>query len=133
VPDPPITHGILPRKANPNRKEIYVPMKDLPWVEEAAAALLRDGSSLSAWTLDQLKAWWGIHKPGNPQTGIQRFSDALASTSSAAGDLGGVWVPDSHGIRTRYELSGPPPPFWKLLDWQNLQTQQGEFLRRHRK
>ncbi len=50
-----------------------MPEKDLFWVQEASAALERDGSSLSAWTLAQLRAWWDMHKPGNPQLGMERY------------------------------------------------------------
>lgn len=131
--DPPVTHGILPRKANPTRKELYVPADDLPWVEEASAALKRDGSSLSAWTLDQLKAWWGIHKPGNPQTGMERFSKVVATSSSTSPNLGGVWELNEYGEVTRYELAGPRPWSWPDRDWQRLQEAQAEFLRGHRK
>jgi hypothetical protein len=73
---PPTTHHILPQRANPTRIEIYVPERDLLWVRQVQAALIRDGSSISSWTLSQLRAWWDLHSPGNPQTGMERFVES---------------------------------------------------------
>ncbi len=49
-------------------------------MKEVQAALIRDGSSISAWTLSQLRAWWDMHSPGNPQTGMERFVESDPST-----------------------------------------------------
>lgn len=74
--DPPVTHGIRPRRATPGAKNIYVPPVDRPWVEMAAATLQRDGSSLSAFVLEELRKWWEKHAPGNPQTGLERYVES---------------------------------------------------------
>lgn len=101
--DPPVTHGILPKKAHPTRIELYVPDKDLSWVREVQHALMRDGSSISAWVLAQLRAWWGIHKPGNPQTGMEKFVEPPLQPS-------------------------PRPPDVKELRWERLNTMTNEQL-----
>ncbi len=59
-------------------------------------ALKRDGSSFSAWTLDQARQWWKEHKPGNPQLGLERFVQEQPSRTLKPGRH--VWVTfDSRG------------------------------------
>lgn len=46
-------------------------------MKEMQEALKRDGSSLSAWTLQEMRQWWDKHRPGNPQTGLERFGEVV--------------------------------------------------------
>jgi len=71
--NPTYTHGVHPKRTNPNRLSVYVPPANRKMVEECREALERDGSSLSAFMLEQLAKWWDLHKPGNPQTELSRY------------------------------------------------------------
>ncbi len=71
--NPTYTHGVHPKRVNPNRLSVYVPPASRKMVEEVREALERDGSSLSAFMLEHLAKWWEKHKPGNPQVDLERY------------------------------------------------------------
>lgn len=71
--NPTYTHGVHPKRVNPNRLTIYVPPVSRAMVEEVRKALEVDGSSLSAFMLEHLAKWWEKHRPGNPQTELGRY------------------------------------------------------------
>jgi hypothetical protein len=71
--DPPLTHGVHPKRVHPRRVELYVPAEKLELVETVKAQLDLDGSSLSAFCLEKITEWWQAHKPGNPQTLLDRY------------------------------------------------------------
>jgi hypothetical protein len=77
--DPPLTHGIHPKRVHPRRVELYVPEEKLELVEKVKQQLDLDGSSLSAWVLEQVENWWMQHKPGNPQTTLERYEVRISS------------------------------------------------------
>jgi hypothetical protein len=71
--DPPLTHGVHPKRVHPRRVELYVPAAKLELVETVKGQLDLDGSSLSAFCLEKIEEWWLAHKPGNPQTTLERY------------------------------------------------------------
>jgi len=76
--NPRYTHGVHPKRQNPNAVTIYVPQVSRAMVEEARLALAADGSSLSAFLLELLGKWWEKHKPGNPQVDLDRYGIDMA-------------------------------------------------------
>lgn len=111
--DPPLTHGIHPKRVHPRRVELYVPEEKLELVDKVKQQLQLDGSSLSAWVLESIENWWKAHAPGNPQTTLERY-DVVAQKRPRYEDvsIGDQWFSPKVGIWFKKLPLDNPPAGW---------------------
>jgi hypothetical protein len=90
--NPSLKYGVHPKPLLPNRVDLYVPAGKKELLLKIQQALARDGSSLSAFVMELLEKWWDDHKPGNPQTSLERYDvKAISRPGFQDVGLGEMW------------------------------------------